>query len=109
MGNKKSRQGFTLVEAIVVSVIVAILAAVAIPIYTAYLNNTRQETVDQLAQTAAAAASGFYRKTGTDPADPKADLNLYYDDSRFSVTFNGPDITVVLLKDASFTSTASFR
>ena len=107
--NKKSRQGFTLVEVIVVSVIVAILAAAAVPIYTAYLNNSRQESVDQLAQTAAAAANGFYRKTGADPTDPKGDLNLFYDQARFNVVINSPDITVSLVSKPAFTSTVSYQ
>jgi prepilin-type N-terminal cleavage/methylation domain-containing protein len=109
MNNKKSLQGFTLVEVIVVSVIVAILAAAAIPIYTAYLNNSRQESVDQLAQTAAAAANGFHRKTGADPADPKGDLNLFYDQTRFKVVIAASNVTVTLIQKPEFTSTVSYR
>jgi type IV pilus assembly protein PilA len=37
----KKQQGFTLVEVIVVAVIVAVLAAVAIPLYMGYIKDTR--------------------------------------------------------------------
>ena len=109
MIHKTSRQGFTLVEVVVVSVIVAILAAAAVPIYTAYLNNSRQESVDQLAQTAAAAANGFFRKTGANPADPKGDLNLFYDDTRFKVGISDLNVVVTLIKHPKFTSTVSYK
>lgn len=39
--NNKAQKGFTLVEVIVVAVIVAILAAVAIPIYQSYVTDSR--------------------------------------------------------------------
>ena len=42
----KDQKGFTLIEVIVVAVIVAILAAVAIPIYNGYVNSSRQNVVD---------------------------------------------------------------
>jgi prepilin-type N-terminal cleavage/methylation domain-containing protein len=38
----KNNKGFTLVEVIVVSVIVAVLAAVAIPLYIGYINDSAQ-------------------------------------------------------------------
>jgi type IV pilus assembly protein PilA len=45
----KNKKGFTLVEVIVVAVIVAILAAVAIPLYIGYVNSSRQNVVDNAA------------------------------------------------------------
>lgn len=42
----KDQKGFTLIEVIVVAVIVAILAAVAIPIYNGYVQSSRQNVVD---------------------------------------------------------------
>ena len=53
----KSQKGFTLVEVIVIAVIVAILALVGIQLYTGFINQARQDTVDNLAHTAAAAAN----------------------------------------------------
>lgn len=41
MASAKNSRGFTFVEAIVISVIVAILAAVAIPIYGSYVQRAR--------------------------------------------------------------------
>ena len=84
-GFTESREkGFTLVEAVVVAVIILILAGVAIPIYLGFVSDARQNTVDNLAETAAAAANTFYRKTGsTNFTD--SDLDLHYDDSKYDV------------------------
>jgi type IV pilus assembly protein PilE len=60
----KISKGFTLIEAIITAVIIAILAAVAIPMYTGYVTGARQDRVNNLAQTAAAAANAYVRKTG---------------------------------------------
>jgi prepilin-type N-terminal cleavage/methylation domain-containing protein len=51
---KTMKKGFTLVEVIVVAVIVAILAAVAIPIYQGYVNDSNK---DQASNTAGSVAS----------------------------------------------------
>jgi len=53
--NMRNPKGFTLIEAIITAVIIAILATVAIPLYTGYVAGARQDTVNNLAQTAAAA------------------------------------------------------
>lgn len=83
--------GFTLVEVVVVGVIVAVLASIGIVLYTGYVTDARQDTVDQIAQTAAASASAFWRKTNSDPVatDPALEqqLNLFLTDpARFEVT-----------------------
>lgn len=52
--SKSLKKGFTLVEVIVVAVIVAILAAVAIPIYQGYVDDSNK---DQASNTAGSVAS----------------------------------------------------
>jgi len=101
------KKGFTLVEVIVVSVIVAVLAAVAVPLYMGYLNGTRQANVDQLAQTAAASANDFFRKTGSNPA--VADLNLFYDHAQYGVSINAGNVTVTMTAKPQFTKTVAYR
>jgi len=52
----KNNKGFTLVEVIVVAVIVLVLAAVAIPLYNGYIQDSRRNTASNIAGTL---ASGF--------------------------------------------------
>lgn len=52
---QQKQKGFTLVEVIVVSVIVAALAAVAIGVYTTYVNDARENA----ARNAGSSLSGF--------------------------------------------------
>ncbi|MBN1758175.1 MAG: prepilin-type N-terminal cleavage/methylation domain-containing protein [Chitinispirillaceae bacterium] len=52
---RKNNKGFTLVEVIVVAVIVAVLALVAIQLYQGYVRESRTNTAENLA----ASAAGF--------------------------------------------------
>jgi len=49
----KNNKGFTLVEVIVVAVIVAVLALVAIQLYQGYVKESRRNTAENLAASAA--------------------------------------------------------
>jgi prepilin-type N-terminal cleavage/methylation domain-containing protein len=95
------RRGFTLLEVIIVAVIVLILSAIAIPMYGGFIKGARQDAVDGLAETAAAAASSYWRKTGGVPAitGPNTEpLNLYYDNAKHAVSINGDSLIVEDIK-----------
>jgi prepilin-type N-terminal cleavage/methylation domain-containing protein len=86
-----AKRGFTMVEIIVVSAIVMILAAVAIPMYLAYVEGARKDAAANLAGTVAAAASSYYKKTGSvvtaaQLAANTGSLKLFYDPAKYSVT-----------------------
>lgn len=51
--HKNNRKGFTLVEVIVVAVIVAVLALVGIQLYQGYVTESRRNTAENLAASAA--------------------------------------------------------
>ncbi|MBD3391551.1 MAG: hypothetical protein GF418_05865 [Chitinivibrionales bacterium] len=89
--------GFTLVEGIVVGVIIAILAAVAIPIYTGYVQQSRSDAVSSLAESAAAAADIYFRKTGADPS--LNDLQLHYSAAKYNVAIDAiaGNVTVTMI------------
>jgi prepilin-type N-terminal cleavage/methylation domain-containing protein len=57
---KKMRKGFTLIEVLVVAVIVAILAAVAIPAYNGYIKSSKERVATNTSATVAAAMAAYY-------------------------------------------------
>ena len=54
------RKGFTLIEVLVVAVIVAILAAVAIPAYSGYIQSSKERVATNIAATIASALAAYY-------------------------------------------------
>jgi type IV pilus assembly protein PilE len=94
-----SSKGFSLIEAIVTAVIMGILAAVAIPMYGGYIRDQQITTVNNLAETAAASANAYLRRTGADPT--VAQLNLYYDATKYTVTIDGAANTVTVKESAN--------
>lgn len=90
MKNKKNKKGFTLAELLIVVAIIAVLVAIAIPIFSAQLNKSKdatnlanarsiyaQLTADYLDDNAISAApSGSY--DGSADADITVDGNKYH-------------------------------
>jgi len=113
VGVAGASRGFTVIEIIVVSAIVLVLAAVAIPIYTGYVDSTRREAVSILAQTGAAAASSYYKKTEKAPASPilpnSAPLSLFFNGNKYSVVTVGSFIYVTDRSNAGYTASVAFR
>ena len=68
------RKGFTLIEVLVVAVIVAVLAAVAIPAYNAYIKGSKEKVALNYAATIAQSAGTYYSQSQTTPA--LGDLNV---------------------------------
>lgn len=95
-----SPSGFTLVEAIITGVVVAVVAMAAAVMYSGFVNETRRQTVDNLAETAAAAANAYVRRTGSDVGLDSSKLQLYIPDPvKYKVTVSRSDSTVTV-KDA---------
>jgi len=90
--SKDLHHGFTLLEAIVVLSIVAILAAIAIPQYHDYIQSSRQNSVNDLAETASTIANEYVRRTGNNPTVTQ--LKLTYDPALYSISISGNAITI---------------
>lgn len=110
----RSKRGFSLIEAVVVAVIALILASVGIPLYIGYVDGARRDAVTNLAQTGAAAASSYWKKTQSpipSPIGPNTNpLNLYFDERRYSmVTYNVSYISVWDRSRPAISASARFR
>ena len=73
MRKNKKQKGFTLVEVIVVAVIVAVLAAVAIPLYNGYVKDSRMNVCQN---TAASIASMYVAANSQDIAPTQTANNV---------------------------------
>ena len=111
---QNKRGGFTLVEAVVAAVIAAVIGLTAVMVYQGFVREARQETVQGIADAAAAAANAYTRKTGANlAAGDSARLGLYFTDpSRFTVTITpGTDLNgsvSITDVDLGITATASY-
>lgn len=86
------RKGFTLIEVLVVAVIVAILAAVAIPAYNAYIRGAKEKVALNFAATCAQSAATYYAQSQVDPTD-LTDINVTAP-SGYSATIGATNVTV---------------
>ena len=66
----KDKKGFTLVEVIVVAVIVAVLAAVAIPLYMGYIRDSRIDVGNNVGGTLASASGATKQQNLAVPQGP---------------------------------------
>ena len=72
----KNAKGFTFVEAIVVGVIVAVLAIVAIPSYTAYVRSARISAAQSISQLIGAAIIQTHNRGITFTANDWTDIGI---------------------------------
>lgn len=93
--------GFTFVEVMVVGLLVVILGAVTIPLYTGYVEKQRREAVKNMAQAASVAANSYWRRHGVAP--DSAALGLFLPQANvFGISIDGDS---VLVEDADYPST----
>lgn len=109
--NKKLRRtnkGFSLVEAVIAAVIMAVLSIAAVKLYNGYVKDARQQTVDNLAEAAAAAANAYWRKTGGS-TPTAAQLNFQYDQTKFQMTIYSCHITIKYLPNGPTSKNANYN
>ena len=76
-------KGFTLLELLIATAVIAILAAVAIPVYNSYITTTRENTATANALSIKPYLEEFYLETGSyikdsDTSYDRADLSSYF-------------------------------
>jgi len=98
--HRTAAAGFTFIEVIVTAVIVGILAAASIPVYTGFLNSQRIDTLKNIAQMTAASANIYSRRTNSAPtcANTAACVTLLgifvSDPAQFNIQISGNTVTV---------------
>ena len=89
MKKMNEKKGFTLAELLIVVAIIAVLVAVAIPVFTAQLEKARESTV------AANLRSAYASATVDVLDDGDLDTASYtYGGNTYAVTYSDPDISV---------------
>lgn len=90
---RRQERGFTLVELMVVIVIVAIMAAIAVPLYTNYIKDARRSEAANGLAAVATAQQTYYQRNNT-YANALANLNVDLTDLGANWTFGAPTVTV---------------
>ena len=104
----KRPNGFTLVEVVVTGVLVAIVATAAAVMYSGFINENRQQTVDNLAETAATAANAYVRRTGSDDGLDASKLLYLPNPDDYTVTISTGDNTVTITDTHGNTATKQY-
>jgi|WetSurMetagenome_2_1015567.scaffolds.fasta_scaffold77743_2 prepilin-type N-terminal cleavage/methylation domain-containing protein len=102
---RKNEQGFTLVEVIVVAVIVAVLAAVAIPLYNGYIRDSRTNVCQNNAATIASTFTAKIAQNAAYAATAAASSGTQV--SVPSEVVGGPTSNIILPTGYTFSATAT--
>jgi len=89
MKRSTAHRGFTLVELMVVIVIVALMAAIAVPLYTNYIKDARRSEAAGGLAAVATAEQTYYQRNGA-YANALASLNVDLSDLAANWTFGAP-------------------
>lgn len=103
--------GFVLAEVITVAVILGILAAIAIPVYSGYLRNQKRSVAKNIAHSGAAAANIYCRRVDCTATPPdSASLKLFLaEPTRYAISVSGDYVIVTDISDYPDTLMASVK
>jgi len=117
----KMRKGFTLIEVLVVAVIVAILAAVAIPAYMSYVGDSKTQVMQNTAATVATSignALGSNRVTTWADCDDLDEINAALgseytikgiDEADLEISTSSTEVTVTPTADGKFKGVSAIK
>jgi len=100
----QKKSGFTLVELMIVAAIIAILAAILIPLLSSNRDTAVAAEAHNLCGTVATACKVYYAKTGTDPSDTsdlpqttqdELDNAKYYDEGDITISWTSPNKWII--------------
>lgn len=108
MRNLRNTKGFTLIELMIVVVIIGILAAIAIPKFSAVSNNAKQAEAEPILKQICSLAESFQQKEGTNATDLDALVAVGWADptAKYFNTWTYTAGTAPAVGSASATKTA---
>lgn len=85
---KLNKKGFTLAELLIVVAIIAVLVAIAIPVFSSSLSKARDAVTEANERAAKSAAMVDYLESMSDGSDPEPSGTITQDENGTSVTYN---------------------
>jgi prepilin-type N-terminal cleavage/methylation domain-containing protein len=106
---RKNKEGFTLIELMIVIAIIGILAAIAIPNFISYRNKAYCSATENDAHAIAAALADYYAIPGNNTVPSVAGLGVTVSDGNTGVITGPMNTIVITVQDGSSRCPAAYQ